>query len=417
MVELEKKLAPELRFSEFTSCWELKTLSNLISHIDSGWSPNCEEKVAEIEEWGILKTTSTTWAGYNQNANKKLPNFLTPRTALEVKAGDILITRAGPVNRVGVVAFVDNTRAKLMISDKLIRVSKNENTDGAFLARLISTSKSQKYLNARTSGLAEAQANISQKILSKMPLIVPGLAEQQKIAAFLSAVDNKLTNLRRKRELLEIYKRGLMQQLFSQQIRFKQDDGSDFPDWEEKALNDLAERSTIKNADDSISLVLTNSATKGVVNQQDYFDKDIANANNLEGYYVVEHGDYVYNPRVSVHAPVGPIKKNKIGKGLMSPLYTIFRFKNEKNTFYEQYFNTTLWHKYMSSVANYGARHDRMNISMADFMNIPLPFPHPDEQEKMVSFLKSVDNKINAVAKQINQLDTFKKGLLQKLFV
>ncbi|EKD4047507.1 restriction endonuclease subunit S [Vibrio parahaemolyticus] len=251
----------------------------------------------------------------------------------------------------------------------------------------------------------------------KWQIYIPSLEEQQKVATFLNSVDEKLKQLRAKRELITRYKRGLIQKLFSQEIRFKQDDGSDFPDWDEKELKDIAARMKTKNSDDLISRVLTNSATQGVVNQQDYFDKDIANANNLAGYYVVEEGDYVYNPRISVHAPVGPINKNKIGNGLMSPLYTIFRFKSDNTDFYEQYFKTSLWHRYMCSIANYGARHDRMNISIADFMSMPLPCPHADEQDKIVGFLNGIDKKIESIAQQIDSLDTFKKGLLQKIFV
>jgi type I restriction enzyme S subunit len=208
-----------------------------------------------------------------------------------------------------------------------------------------------------------------------------------------------------------------MQKIFTQQLRFKQDNGRPFPDWESKKLNKIGERQTLKNTDASITRVLTNSATRGVLDQQDYFDKAIANADNLGGYYIVDKGDYVYNPRISVHAPVGPINKNKVGKGVMSPLYSIFRFTNENNVFYEKYFQTSFWHKYMSSVANYGARHDRMNISTADFMAMPLPAPHPDEQEKITDFLTAIDTKIDAVTQQITQIETFKKGLLQKMFV
>jgi len=208
-----------------------------------------------------------------------------------------------------------------------------------------------------------------------------------------------------------------MQKVFSQELRFKQDNGADFPDWEEKPLGELAERRTEKNANSTVKRVLTNSATKGVLDQKEYFDKDIANANNLMGYYVVDKGDYVYNPRISVHAPVGPINKNKVGKGVMSPLYSVFRFNDENNEFYEQLFRTTSWHKHMKSVANYGARFDRMNITTADFMAMPLLYPCEEEQQKIANFLSTLDKKLEAVQSQIDQTGIFKKGLLQKMFV
>jgi len=200
--------------------------------------------------------------------------------------------------------------------------------------------------------------------------------------------------------LLKLFKKGIADKIFSQSFRFKSDDGSLFPSWEIKKLRQLASRSTEKNKDDAIERVLTNSAIRGVVDQGEYFDKDIANANNLDGYYIVRDGDFVYNPRISVSAPVGPIKRNHVGDGVMSPLYTVFRFNDPNPKIYEQYFATTHWHKYMKSVANFGARHDRMNITVDDFLDIPLPVPHPDEQKKISNFLFALDDKINFVTTQ-----------------
>ena len=88
------------------------------------------------------------------------------------------------------------------------------------------------------------------------------------------------------------------------------------------------------------------------MDQRDFFDKDIAIQGNLESYFVVELGSYVYNPRISATAPVGPISKNKIGTGVMSPLYTVFKFKDDNNDFYEHYFKTTGWHTYMHPITH-----------------------------------------------------------------
>lgn len=98
----------------------------------------------------------------------------------------------------------------------------------------------------------------------------------------------------------------------------------DAPAWELWPLKKLAKRRTRKNVGAKVDRVLTNSAEHGVVDQRDYFEKDIANPGNLEGYFIIEKGDYVYNPRVSNFAPVGPIHKNDVGLGVKSPLYTVF---------------------------------------------------------------------------------------------
>lgn len=190
---------------------------------------------------------------------------------------------------------------------------------------------------------------------------------------------------------------------------------SEVGEWAIITLNKLASR-IIKKNNGHICRVLTNSATDGVVDQTDYFDRNIVSEKNLHNYYVIENGDYVYNPRISTSAPVGPISKNYIGQGVMSPLYTIFRFHNDHNEFYNQYFKTKHWHKYLKNITNQGARFDRINITTDDFMNMPLPAPCQKEQQKIAACLSSIDALIKATENKINELKAHKKGLMQQLF-
>tara|TARA_B100000700_G_scaffold23245_1_gene22531 strand:- start:37725 stop:38969 length:1245 start_codon:yes stop_codon:yes gene_type:complete len=412
-------LHPKIRFKGFGNSWINTKASEILSEVSSGWSPQCEAFNVQNEEWGVLTTSSVTWDGFNELANKKLPLSLEPREALRVTRGDILITRAGPTNRVGVISIVNEIPSfNLMLSDKIIRLRTNEKISSRFLAMYLGQPKVQNYLSSRKSGLAEAQSNISQAIIKSIPINMPCVDEQQKIADFLSSVEKKISLLKEKHILLTQYKKGVMQKLFKQEIRFKDDNGNDFPEWQTIPLSKLASKNSVKNKDESVNTVLTNSAKDGIVNQGDYFKKDIANQQNLGGYTVVEKNDFVYNPRISELAPVGPIKRNHIGQGVMSPLYTVFRFKDDSLLDYlELYFNTTMWHRYMHSIANFGARHDRMNITTSDFYELPLPVPSEDERAKIVSFVNALQAKVNAVKQQIELTQTFKKGLLQQMFV
>lgn len=190
----------------------------------------------------------------------------------------------------------------------------------------------------------------------------------------------------------------------------------DAGEWKLIPLNKQAKRCTRKNRDGEVKRVFTNSAEYGVVDQRDYFDKDIATQGNLEGYFIVEKRDYVYNPRISATAPVGPISKNNIATGVMSPLYTVFRFTNGENDFYAFYFKTTGWHHYMRQASSTGARHDRMAIANDDFMAMPLPVTCPEEQQKIADCLSSLDELIAAEAQQLAALKAHKKGLMQQLF-
>lgn len=186
--------------------------------------------------------------------------------------------------------------------------------------------------------------------------------------------------------------------------------------WEEKNLRDVASKVNRRNNNLEVTRVLTNSANVGVVDQNDYFDRDIAVKDNTSNYHIVEFGDFVYNPRISTAAPVGPISMNKVGMGIMSPLYTVFRFKKGHVDFYEQYFQTTIWHQYLKSIANFGARFDRMNITSEGFFNMPLMLPSLPEQQKIASFLSAMDEFIEAQGQKVEALKEKKKGLMQQLF-
>lgn len=189
----------------------------------------------------------------------------------------------------------------------------------------------------------------------------------------------------------------------------------DEPPWECPPLKNLAKRVTQRNTRGTNLRVLTNSAEHGVVDQREYFDRDIAT--NTNNYFIVETGDYVYNPRSSSAAPVGPMSKNRIGIGVMSPLYTVFRFRSSTNDFYAHYFKSSHWHGYLRRVSNHGARHDRMAITNDDLMQMPMPTPtQKNEQQQIADCLDSLDDLIAATGQKIEALRQHKQGLMQQLF-
>ena len=175
--------------------------------------------------------------------------------------------------------------------------------------------------------------------------------------------------------------------------------------WEQRKLYDIAEKVTEKNVNTNITETFTNSAEFGIVSQRDYFDHDISNFDNLSGYYVVQNDDFVYNPRISTTAPVGPINRNKLGrKGVMSPLYTVFRVKNIDFTFLEWYFKSECWHGFMRFNGDSGARSDRFSIKDEIMFQMPLPYPDSYEQENIGELLSKFDNLITLhQRKQIKQ--------------
>ena len=165
--------------------------------------------------------------------------------------------------------------------------------------------------------------------------------------------------------------------------------------WEQRKLNEIADKVSEKNKNNEFSEPFTNSAEQGIISQKDYFDREIVNNENLNGYYIVRNDDFIYNPRISVTAPVGPINRNRLGRnGVMSPLYTVFRTHDIDNLYLEFYFKTTKWHRFMKLNGDSGARFDRFTISSTQFMEMPIPYPTLEEQQKIGEYFDSLDNLI-----------------------
>lgn len=165
------------------SDWKKLKLKDVIDRMDSGWSPAClNNPSSSNSRWGVLKTTAVQYLDYLESENKELPDNLSPRLGAEVAQGDILFTRAGPANRVGISCFVHKTRPKLMISDKIIRFRALESLIlGEFLVLAINCDEASRYLRSAKSGMAESQVNISQSKLSLTPISFPSIDEQKLI--------------------------------------------------------------------------------------------------------------------------------------------------------------------------------------------------------------------------------------------
>jgi type I restriction enzyme S subunit len=179
------------------SAWRHGTVDDVIITMDAGWSPQCEDAPAAPDAWGVLKTTAVQWSAFQPEQNKALRTTMAPRPELAAKAGDVLVTRAGPRKRVGVVAAVRNNHPRLMISDKLIRLRPDSSkVESRFLELSLCSPLAQEYLVQRKTGLADAQVNISQRILSATPIAYPQLPEQRRIVAYLDGLQTKVDALK-----------------------------------------------------------------------------------------------------------------------------------------------------------------------------------------------------------------------------
>lgn len=199
--------------------WEVKLLGSLLEAIQQGWSPDCASTPAARGEWGVLKTTAVQWGGFSFDANKALPSHLAPRPDIEVHEGDVLMTRAGPASRVGVVSFVDRTQPKLMLSDKLYRLVPSAALHPRFLALALSGKLSQRHLSSMKAGLAETQENISHAIVRALRLLSPPPEEQRLIAAQAARCDERDVQEAALLAKLLLLKAGLMEDLLTGRVR------------------------------------------------------------------------------------------------------------------------------------------------------------------------------------------------------
>ncbi len=173
-----------------------------------------------------------------------------------------------------------------------------------------------------------------------------------------------------------------------------------------------------KNKNGLVDNVICNSAKNGLMPQRDFFDKDIANTENTNGYYIIQENDFVYNPRKSNEAPYGPISMYKYkDKGIVSPLYLCFRATKEIHPrYFEMYFKSSVWHKYIYFAGDSGARYDRVSIKDDVFFEMPINIPSLPEQQKIADFLSLVDRRIEKQRQLVESLKKYKRGLLSAIF-
>lgn len=189
-------------------------------------------------------------------------------------------------------------------------------------------------------------------------------------------------------------------------------------EWVEKKLGEIFKKNTEKNTELKITNVICNSAKNGLIPQREYFDKDIANSENINGYYIIQKYDFVYNPRKSTEAPYGPVSVYKYpDKGIVSPLYLCFRATEKINSdFYEFYFKSSSWHRYIYLSGDNGARHDRVSMRDDVFFAMPVNIPSLPEQKKIAAFFTLLDRRIQKQRQLVESLKTYKRGVSEAIF-
>lgn len=263
--------------------------------------------------------------------------------------------------------------------------------------------------------------SISKSGLSETSVIYPDdLDEQAAIASLLLSLTQKVKAEEDHYEKLKTIRDTMIEKVFPKpgfdrpEIRF-----SGFSEaWKPYELGDIANKVTTKNSGTIYTETFTNSAEFGIVSQTDYFDHGISKMENIDGYYIVENNAFVYNPRISTAAPVGPINRNKLGRtGVMSPLYTVFKVHDVDMAYLEWFFKSRIWHSYMYCNGDSGARADRFSIKDDVFFKMIIPLPELKEQVLIGRLLTQLDTLVSLHQEKIEKLKNIRLTCMRKMFV
>lgn len=402
-VMTENKVVPKLRFGEFKDDWNNHLLDDIATFLKGKGISKSElddDGKTECIRYGEL------YVYYNE-----LIDEVKSKTNLEnlvlSKANDVIIPASGET-QLDIATASCVLRSGIALGGDL-NVIRTEN-NGLFLSYYLNSKK--KFEIARLSqGSSVVHLYASQ--LKTLKLNLPILAEQQKIAAFLSAVDKKLQQLTKKKKLLEEYKKGIMQKMFSKELRFKDDNGNNYPDWEEKKLVELFDFRRGKNISENKEGKQFLLGMGSVSEQGKLITKKRTNNNN----HLLSKNDLVMPERdIGMGYIIGRVAiideddRYVLGANILS-----LSPKDDILSHFIYYqINDNIFRKKMRRIINGSAQ---LMITSKDVIRLQLQLPVFDEQKKIANFLSSLDSKIDLISTQIENTKVFKKGLLQQIFV
>ena len=388
------KDVPILRFTEFEGVWEIKELGDLCE-IKTG-NKDTQNKI----EGGIY------------------PFFVRSNTVERINSysfdGEAILTSG---DGVGVGKNFHYINGKFDFHQRVYCLRKFKHK---ISTRFIYYVFSEQFYNRAIKLSAKNSVDsVRMDMIANMKILVPSLYEQEKVAGFLSAVDEKLQQLKQKKTLLAQYKKGVMQQIFNQEIRFKDDDGNEFPEWEEKSLGEVAELTSSKR------IYLSDYVNEGI---PFYRGKEISelkfNTVPTDILYISEKAYLEFKERYGVP------KINDILMTAVGTLGNVLRIKNNDPFYFKD--GNLIWFKDIKESSSFleilfEINKEEINkisigstqraLTMVELRKLVFKFPLIPEQTKIANFLSAIDENINNITNQLTLTEQWKKGLLQKMFV
>lgn len=397
--------APKLRFKEFDGDWTKYKIAEATEYLVDGthFSPKSTDGEFKYITSKNIRNDGLDLTNISYISKDEHESIY---KRCKVQLGDILLTKDG-ANTGNCCLNTLDEEFSLLSSVAVLR-GKKQSFDNKFILQILQSDLGQNTIVSSMSGQAITRITLTK--LKDYSFHFPEFTEQTKIATFLSAVDEKISQLSQKLHLLGQYKQGMMQKLFSQQIRFNADDGSEFGEWESKTLGEIIKFVNGKGHENDVdsdgSYTLINSkflSTNGSVakkvnkcNQKVMNDSlvmvmsDVPNGKALAKVMYIQDGSkFALNQRIGMF---------------------IF-YKDHYPKFFQYQLNRHQY--YLAFDSGVG----QTNLKKEDVLNCPILVPCIEEQTKMANFLSSIDQKIDVVSEQLEQAKLWKKGLLQQMFV
>ena len=402
---------PKLRFKEFDGDWFQSKIGEIFQ-VTSGSTPlRSDNRFFENADIAWVKTTDLN-NGLIEKTEEKISQIALKETSVKIlPKGTVFVAMYGGFNQIGRTGLLVHEAA---CNQALSAIYPNEKIDSYFLLTFLNH-KVDDWKNFAAS--SRKDPNITKSDVLAFPLKYPVKEEQTKIASFLSAVDEKISQLTQKHALLSQYKQGMMQKLFSQQIRFKADDGSEFGEWEEKTLGSLGVFKSGQGFPEKYQGGKTGVPFFKVSDMNTYGnEKRMVVANNyVDADSILEMKVKVILDESIIFAKVGAAvfleRKRLATNFLIDNNMMAFTPDPKLNiNFIKQFLDTIKFSNFVQvgALPSYNA---------GDLAIIPIHIPCVVEQTKIANFLSAIDQKIDVVAQQIEQTKQWKKGLLQQMFV
>ncbi|MCE5043618.1 restriction endonuclease subunit S [Staphylococcus chromogenes] len=410
----ELRNVPDLRFQGFEGEWKNLKLNEVL-----------EDKTNGIKRGpfgGALKKEIFVNHGYavyeQKNAiydNQSFRYYIDKKKYEQMKLfavqpGDIIMSCSGTI---GKLSKIPKNYKKGIINQALIRFRTNSHIYSQFFLIYMRSNVMQRKILEANPGSAITNL-IPVKELKNLKFPLPTLEEQEKIGNFFSKLDRQIELEEQKLEKIKEQKKGYMQKIFSQELRFKDDNGNDYPNWENEILANLIsevnERTTSNN-----QYVLLSSTKNGLLSQEEYFKKQIGSKDST-GYKILRLNQLVLSPQ---NLWLGNININqRFDIGIVSPSYRIY---NLSHKFYINFAKDLLKSpRYIyeyAQASEQGASVVRRNLNLELFYSIKVYLPSIEEQRKIGIFLSNFDEFIQKQSIKIEQLKQRKQGLLQKMFI